>query len=181
MAIVKKSVELETLLGQLTVEVNLDGKGICPENLSIKLSEFHTELPEGMHVKRCRAVIISLESTALEFTISYKASLSIGCQGGACTGQGLEAIEWQDKGVLLVVGTDDAEELARRLPSLNLANYNSTASYEEDAMEISLKVKPESRLTTFHLIVAENTSPELAQDSAWFAVNVSHKLVLHSL
>ncbi|MEM9937527.1 MAG: hypothetical protein AAF768_01650 [Pseudomonadota bacterium] len=179
MAKLARAISLETSLGRLTVQVSVNGESIAADSLSLTSSAFEPSLPVGMQVVNCRAVLISVERSASRFTINYSATLETEVEGGSCTGQFLEAIEWEDQRARIVVGTEDAEQLSRRMPWQDLKPDDVIARYSASALELSLVGNPHSQQTTFHLIVAENPVPEPAPDSAWFAVDSPHKSVLN--
>ncbi|MEO1662407.1 MAG: hypothetical protein AAFR51_15570 [Pseudomonadota bacterium] len=181
MAEVTKALSLETSLGRLTILVSVNGESIAKNNLSLTASAIEPSLPVGMHVENCRAVLICVDRSASRFRINYSAKLETKIEGGSCTGQCLEAIEWEDQRTRIVVGTEDAEGLAWRMPWQDLKPDDVIARYSASAVELSLVGNPHSQQTTFHLIVAENPVPEPAPDSAWFAVGSPHKAVLNTM
>ncbi len=180
MAKVSRKLVLDTLLGRLSIEAYLESR--LPENgnLLLEASDIQPSMPSHMRVDRCRAVLVEVAGTRGKICIRLTVHLDSEAEGYSYTGEFLEAINWEtDRGVL-VVGTEDAPALSHRMPWFDVTMFDVIARYTPRGMEIRLAAKPEMNPSTFHLIIAENPSPEPVPDSAWFAVDMPHELVLQA-
>jgi len=175
-----QTIQLDTRLGRLRIEASLTGDQIRNDSLSLESAEIRPELPDGMSVERCRAVLVRVIQPDAQFRMRLRATLFSEAIGGPCTGQCLEAIEWDSRGSLLIIGTEDAEALSQRAPCLGVAPDQVIAEYTPRGIEIRLSGTTNAAPSTFHLIIAENPSPEPVPDSAWFAVNIPHQSVVKS-
>lgn len=124
---------------------------------------------------RCRAVVLSVPGRQSAWSLRFNIRCHTQAKGSPCTGECLEAQEWQSGTHLLVVGTEDAETLGARMPYLGLGEFEQIVRYANDSMEIQLATIPSRREVTLHFIIAENTYPEPGPDSAWFAVDIPHR------
>lgn len=124
---------------------------------------------------RCRAVVLRVPESPSIRSLQFRMRCNTVAQGTPCTGECLEAQEWQSDTRLLVVGTEDAAALNGRLPFLQLGDFDQIVQYDFESMEIQLASIPPHRQVTLHFIIAENPYPEAAADSAWFAVDIPHR------
>lgn len=168
-------IQLDTRLGPLRIEANLTAGQISSDSLSLESAEFQPKLPKGMSVERCRAVLVRLIHPNAQFRLQLRAALSSEAVGKPCTGQCLEAMEWDSQGSLLIIGTEDADALHHRMPRLGVTLDLIVAEYTPRGIELRLSGTTRDVPSTFHLIIAENPSPEPVPDSAWFAVDVPHQ------
>lgn len=173
-------VQFDTRLGPLRIDASLMGAHISGDSLSLENTEVQPELPEGMSVERCRAVLVRVKHLNAQFRIRLRAKLASEAVGESCTGQCLEAIEWDSRGSLLIIGSEDAEALSQRMPWLGVAPGQVIVEYTPRGMEILLSGTASSVSSAFHLIIAENPAPEPVPDSAWFAVDIPHQTVVKS-
>lgn len=94
------------------------------------------------------------------------------------TGEHLDAQDWKNKNGRVLVGTEDSEMLARRLPFISLARDDSLMHYAPDRMELLLTNVPAEFDLSLHYVLAENPWPEPLDSSAWYAVDILHKDLL---
>jgi hypothetical protein len=157
---------ITTPLGPLTFT------GRAPE-VSLLASEIQPELPQGMSVDACHAVLVRLRQLspgcAASVEINLETSGSV-C-GGAETGEGLEAIVWRGSGSVLAVGTEDDEFLGLRLGiSAPVAEFR----YSSNSLSIHLKQPAYCQEFSLHMVLAWNPEPEPSPSSCWFAVDQRH-------
>lgn len=177
MKLVQKSVLLDTLLGQIHFVFSVSGMGVTESDLSISVRTFTPKIPAGMKVKSCRAILFSLECTNQAARISYSATLDTRIVGGPCTGERLEAIEWDKEGLNVSVGTEDSEALKNRMPYLNIRERAGVATYSEDQITVEIPECLHIRPATFHFVVADTAKASRDDASGWFAVDVLHKRI----
>ncbi|MCV2350663.1 hypothetical protein [Paucibacter sp. Y2R2-4] len=130
------SIRLKTPVGDLQVSVDLLA-GFQPE-ASLEIFAFEPVLPQGMSVAACFAVVLHLPGGEIDAQVRLIATLLpvVPVEGGAETGQGLEAQSWRGEKHLVLVGTEDAEFLEARLPSqIRLAN--DSFAYEPHSFSLN--------------------------------------------
>ena len=170
------SLNLETMIGR--IRFSAERSGDCLAKLSVR--KVTPLLPDGMSITRARAVLLEAEPCVHESSLQFNCCIESAVTGSPCTGEALEAQEWESKNNLVVIGTEDAEFLNRRLPFLGLAEYENIVRYKPNSMAITLKKVPKGVAISLHFVVAENTYPEPVECSAWFAVDMSHKSLFES-
>ena len=124
---------------------------------------------------RCRAVILTVPESPSLNSLRFRVRCDTVAKGSPCTGQGLEAQEWESRTHLLVIGTEDAEALNGRLPYPGLGDFDAIVQYEIKSMEIQLASIPPHREIKLHFIIAENPYPEPTECSAWYAADIPHR------
>jgi hypothetical protein len=147
----------------------------CSTNATCKVVPASPDLPPGKSVVRCRAVILNVTHQESNCVLQFGVRCPMRAEGSPCSGQCLEAQEWQYGAHLLVIGTEDAEALNARMPFLGLEDFDAVVEYYSHAMIIRLEAVPPCHEITLHFIIAENLFPEPAADSAWFAVDIPHR------
>jgi len=167
---ISKTLSVQTALGEITVTVTLMGTGISTAQITLTKHQ----VPPEDNVRNCQAVLCKIKGTKQINKILFTASIDSKLIGDPCTGEHLEATEWEDVNSLVVVGTEDAEALNARMPFLKLEDYASIATYRASSLRIELREIEPSHDLGLHFVVAENPSPEPVACSAWFAVDCSH-------
>ncbi len=168
---------LKTVVGDLSFSVTAkDGDLSSGEIVSAMLEPF---IPDGMEVEDSIAVLFRVKSSTqikhLNFACTW--SQSIG-PGGSCTGQGLDAWEWEKDHYLVVIGTQDDERLSARLNPKFLSD--SPIVMSSNGFEIHIEEYPKGEELTLHYIVSSNSLPEKEECSCWFAVDVAHQRVIEA-
>lgn len=175
-----KELQLDTSLGHLTIQAQVEADHTKPEALSLKSVELEPTLPAGMSVERCRAILVHITGVDGPFRIEFIARLGSEANGQPCTGECLEAIEWSDGRSLIIIGTEDAAALCARVPGLETCPEQEIASYGPQSIQIRIAGEQGFDALMFHFIIAENPVPEPMPDSAWFAVDTPHKTVVQA-
>lgn len=130
-----------------------------------------------MTIRSCKAILFSVDANSELEELILSISIESKVPGTACTGQFLDAMEWNDQGKLVVIGTEDSEALLHRYPELSADNIE-IVDFTKQSMTVSLKNLPKLQHLSIHFIVAENGHPEPAVNSALFAVEQDHSRVL---
>ena len=168
---------IKTILGELSFGVTAKEGDLSKGKIdSVNLEPM---IPEGMEVEESIAVLLRINSSTdiknLNFTCTWQSTVE---EGGSCTGQGLDAWEWEKDGHLLLIGTEDEEWLASRLGSKNLSQYPVIMS--SNGFEIHIEKFPKGKVLSLHYIISSNSLPENVDCSCWYAVDVSHHRVLQA-
>jgi len=144
-------------------------------SLDLRTSEPRLSLPAGMFVLGCRAVVLRVTTQVDVAGLRWSCESPPGVAGSPCSGEGLDAQEWEAGNRLVVVGTEDEDALASRLGLPLREPYRGWVRYSPSKLEVRLPRVPASGAFGLHFIVAENTSPEPVESSAWFAVDIPHE------
>jgi hypothetical protein len=96
------------------------------------------------------------------------------------SGEHLEAFSWEDKLNEAMLGTEDCEQISRRLsiPEFTFNNYPVT--HERNEVAISLANLPSKHIYSFHYILAtkEKSKRRDANDvDCWLAVDEPHEKI----
>ncbi len=144
-------------------------------------AEIEPSIPDGMAVERNIAVLFSVVSSvpikALDFSCSW---VKYNGKGDSCSGEGLDAWEWENDNQLVVIGTEDGDWLGSRLNLGSITRENYPVSIQNNCIHIEIEKYPENRELTLHFIISQNTLPEKVECSCWFAVDVVHSRVLEA-
>lgn len=164
--------ELDSVVGPLEFGLSY----ASDSQATIRWSEvaISPQLPPGKSVLRCRAFILLVTGIDSLRLLRFRLQCNTLSSGSPCTGEGLEAQEWTTKTHILTAGTEDSLELNKRMPFLELGDFDEIVKYASDAMEIQLDFVPPNQTLSLHYIIAENSYPEPVECSAWFAVDVTH-------
>jgi len=161
---------VDTKLGRFSFAATRTGG--CP--ISLQQISLQPMLPPGMSVISTRAILLTTDSCDAISTIRFTCNFEGEADGGPCTGEGLDAQEWEDSGYLVVVGTEDADFLGKRIPLLGLGELDPIVQYEPRRLSILVEDIPPNCPLSLHYVIAENFSPEPVEISAWFAVDIPH-------
>ena len=168
---------LETDIGafDFVARVTVSDNNAAPD---LKLSVFPAplDLPPGMSVARARAVLFRLRADEPVEKCAFHCIYRGVAEGSPCTGEGLDAEEWELNGKLVVIGTEDSDFLLSRMPTLGIARYSETAKLLPDRIELELETVPNN--TSLHFVLVENSWPEPVEVSAWTAADLSHQKLL---
>lgn len=170
----KTALNLDTALGPFQFVATCEQRS-GEVSLALRTFEPRLSLPAGMSVLRCRAVVLQVTSRVNIIGLSWSCESPPGVAGSPCSGEALDAQEWEANGRLVVADTEDAEALTGRLPFLRLDAGTSLVQYSPQKLEIRIPPIPAPAAFGLHFILAENTSPEPVDSSAWFAVDIPHK------
>lgn len=167
------STDIDTALGRYVVTAESDCNS-SDISLSFRTLQPKLSLPPGMSVLSCKATIVQVVTYADISALRWACTSPAERSGSACTGQYLEAQEWEDGDRLVVVGTEDEESLAGRLPFVQDDPFSSRFEYTPQSLQVTLPSIPAGANFGLHFLVAENVFPEPVDASAWFAVEMRH-------
>jgi len=173
-----KTLALDTALGIVEVTVSIEGTDIAADIIALSIFPLNPELPLGMSVNECKAVLIQIGETRKSFNLNYRAKLKSTISGTSCTGQFLAAMEWEDNKSILTIGTEDGEAICNRIFGLDTAKFDFEESYEPHFLDIKISELIPSQEMSFHIVIAENPLPEPKEASSWFAVDYSHSKII---
>jgi len=172
---ITKSLYFDTDIGMFHVNTNIvpEAKGEIRVSLLEKTPML--QLPTGMSVVRCRAALLQVSTMTpikhITFSCTFKGSIT----ASPCTGEYLDAQEWENSTNIVCVGTEDIEKLEMRQPFF--ASYNCAKppiTFSDNSIDIHLLNVPKNSELSMHFIIAENLLPEPTECSAWFAVDFPH-------
>jgi hypothetical protein len=168
------AINLDTTLGPFLLVAACDRR---PGEVSLDVRTFEPRLslPSGMSVFRCRAVVLRVTSQVDIAGLRWSCESPPGVVGSPCSGEGLDAQEWEAGNRMVVVGTEDEDALASRLGLRPQEPHRGWVRYSPRKLEVTIPWVPASAAFGLHFIVAENTSPEPIEASAWFAVDIQHE------
>ena len=168
------ALNLDTALGPFLFVAACDHP---PGEVSLDLRTFEPRLslPAGMSVLGCRAVVLRVTSQVDVVGLRWSCESPPGVSGSPCSGEGLDAQEWDADSRLVVVGTEDEDALASRFGLPRQEPYRDWVRYSPSKLEVRIPCVPASGTFGLHFIVAENMLPEPVDASAWFAVDIPHE------
>jgi len=170
---------ITTAIGKIFFTVNAAEGDISEAR--ILLTELQPFLPEGMEVENSIAALLKVNSSVpikkLEFSCAWN---QFEGKGDGCSGEGLEAWEWEDNNQLVVIGTEDEDWLASRLNLGIISRENYSISMEKNRINIEISEYPSNKELTLHFAIAQNTLPEKEDCSCWYAVDVGHSRVIEA-
>ena len=174
---------VKTPIGNLIFRASLDGRPLDINACSWRIGELRPDLPKGMSVARSIAVLFLAHpgESLRNLQLSGAWEDEPPGKGGAASGQSLDAQEWEADGWTVVLGTEDYDALATRLPDCGFREDDYPVSYKPSGLTITVPAIPLDTATTLHFIVAINAFPEPVECSAWFAADVPHQQVLEAL
>ncbi|MCJ8140087.1 hypothetical protein [Falsirhodobacter halotolerans] len=168
---------LPTRLGILSFRTDATGPSLVDSDISLRSVGFTPKLPSGMSTSTCTAVLLQTRPDKDIRTLNLHAELAAALDSNRCTGEFVDALEWNDEQNLVIVGTEHDDALYIRYPDAGYANVASV-KYGLQSMKIEFDLDGMPPGVSFHMIVAENPIPEPMEASAWFAVEQRHKDVL---
>lgn len=174
------SPQILTPVGSLQIAVEV--LGLLQSAPLLEVFAYQPILPPGMTVAACHAIVLSLPSTDNYTAVTFAASLSptVSVDGGAETGQGLEAQSWRGENHLLLCGTEDTEYLEARLQNQVRLTNNSFA-YGPNSFSLEF-TRCQGRVPIeLHFLVAWNELPEPQDCACWYAVDQPHATVVGAL
>jgi len=172
---------LETPLGLLEFSTSLEGtEQIYPSEVTYTVFEIEPDIPDGMAVQKLTAVLVKLTPQAdrCNVRVGFRWLESLGIAGDPQSGERLDAQAWEGNGYIVTVGTEDYDALASRLSELGMKQENYPVTYRPDGIDVVFPHIPRGVLVSLHFVVAVNKSPERAECSSWYAVDISHRKLL---
>ncbi|WP_293372684.1 hypothetical protein [Nevskia sp.] len=146
--------------------------------LSLLAKAFVPDLPSGMSVEGCVAVVFECHSETEFCGFSYECAWvdqTVACTGPE-TGEALEALGWDNGTHMVLVGTEDEEFLSARLSTpIAFAKGNFDVEYKNNGLAICFARFPARSSLVLHFVIAWNRSPEPSACSCWYAVSTPHR------
>ena len=161
-------------LGDIAIRV----VGFDTSDFSIKVMEQDLSLPPGMSITRSIVALIEIEPklTVLEGRCECIIDQAP-VRGDSCSGENLDAIDWDFNGHRLTIGTEDIDALSRRLPQLKFSEDSYPISYHDDGLSVDLPVIPKSCRFSLHFAIAWSRLTNDDDCSTWFAVDLPHESI----
>lgn len=172
------SVSIKTPIGTLFFSAGASEGDLS--NAAITKCHVKPIIPDGMRVQECIAVLLrcTARSPLRSAVFSCEWSDFEGAGFGA-TGEGLDAWEWESEGVLVMVGTEDAEWLNARLKlQSEFGPDNYPITMENNKISIIVEEFPAHRELSLHFVAAWNQLPEPKACSCWYAVDMPHQRIV---
>jgi len=174
---------VHTSLGDLAFRLLDASRNVARTTHSISVFSIQPTIPNGMSVRACTVILLSLAPRNTENGMIFSCSweLPFELRGGAESGQRLDAQSWVDGGTIVIVGTEDYEALDERLPHCGFVEDDYPVRYFPNGFEIVVPRAPAGEVISLHFVVAENPYPEPVEDSAWFAVDIDHARLMQNV
>ena len=133
------------------------------------------QLPAGMTVDALVAVLIQISASEplsdVHCECNWDRSPAVGDpESGEC----LDAQSWDCDGYRVTIGTEDFEELSRRLPIHGLTEAEYPVIYSDSGLTIVVPSVPKDTEFTLHFVIAWRSLPDPAEISTWIAVDIPH-------
>lgn len=141
----------------------------------IRSKEISPKLPKGMNVERVTIVLLTMPAVEPIENLKFTCKLSeYFPKGEPCTGEALDAWEWESQGRLVVIGTEDGEWLESRLKLEEVTQENYPIHYANNEITIEIDKYTRDEELSLHFVVSENNYPEEKDCSCWFSVDIPH-------
>jgi hypothetical protein len=168
-----------TPLGELLIRAYFEGT-VASSKLNFR--QVKPSLSKGMAVDNfdvCALEFATEDSVArAKFECIWKEELKI--QGSPESGEWLDAQEWYRDGKTVLIGTEDYEALHSRMPEIFKNENPYPIEYLKNGLRVTIPEVPAHTKVFLHYAIASNASPELVEESCWFAVGVLHKQVIEA-
>ena len=133
------------------------------------------QLPPGMSVDSVVAVLIGISASEPLTNVRCECTWSTSPgTGDPESGEGLDAQSWDGDGYRVTIGTEDFEELGRRLPFLGLTESEYPVVYTDGGLTIVLPIVPRDTDFSLHFVIAWRSLPDPDDCATWFAVDIPH-------
>lgn len=176
----QSSVQIQTPLGN--IKFLIESTEIPTSGISIQAAPFSPDIPPGMSVLACYGVILQIDASSTLNDLKFKALLepnSIVCSG-ATTGEGIVALEWNNRNHVIMVGTEDLEYLRGRVQH-RIVFPDDPFAFSNESLSIHIFEIPPGESLSLHFVLAWNTISETVEPSCWFAVDQSHFSILSAV
>ncbi len=174
------TLKINTPIGSLTFGASIQEGDLA--NCKIKSFHISPKLPVGMTVSGCMAVILQcLPNNPFKgFTFSCEWD-ELKTKGYSCSGQGLDAWEWESEGVLVLIGTEDFEYIESRLElKTEFPPENYPVTMANNKVSIAIESLEKNKEISLHYVIAWNHLPESVEDSCWYAVDIPHNKIIQT-
>jgi len=173
------SLKVNTPIGDLVFSVDVESGDI--HKSSIDTCNIVPFIPEGMSVEKSIAVLLRcVSSTPLKNIVFSCVWEDLAEKGYSASGEGLDAWEWEQNQILVMIGTEDNEWLNSRFRLAGCSEDNYQISMSENRITINVEEFPNKKELSLHFLISWNTLPEVVDCSCWYAVDVTHKRILES-
>ncbi len=173
----KNQITVDTPIGSLLFNI-IAAEGSI-DDVHFSDCEIKPNIPKGMTVDGCRAVLLRCTSiTPLKdiiYSCSWKDLKEVGYGN---SGEGLEAWEWKHHKTLVMVGTEDDEFLESRLRLKKSSSNDYSITMNDNAIKIHISEFPANKELSLHFVISWNSLPEKVDSSCWFALDIPHKKIL---
>ncbi len=170
---------IRTPIGSICFDVKASSGEIS--NAEISIAEIKPLLPDGMEVQGSIAALLTVVSPTqikdLQFSCTWT---DCDTRGDACSGEGLDAWEWENTNQLVIIGTEDGECLSSRLSLGEITRDNYPVLMDRNCIKINIEQYPANKELTLHFVISNNTLPEKEDCSCWYAVDVAHNRVIEA-
>jgi hypothetical protein len=178
---VSGNVSLDTPIGTLSFNVKCNEGQLV--NCLISTHRWEPSLPKGMSVEGCYVVLLKCCLEKPLKSIKYSCEwVELKTVGHGCTGEALDAWEWESNGTLVIVGTEDPKWLNSRLGlSKEYTAENYPIMMENNKITISIEEFERNKELSLHYVISWNSLPEPKDNSCWFAVDIPHKEIIEKI
>lgn len=176
---------METELGNtLKTPIGIIKIDLDPSIASECISEVYgfpvkPDLPIGMSVEACYAFIVKFrmhEIMTMKVVVEFETEAE---KGYGSSGECLDSFEWESKGWVVSIGTEDGDCLSSRLKLDEFIPSNYPVRLNGNIVTVILENLPTNNDYSLHFVVAWNKLPEPQNCSCWFAVDIPHDSLLH--
>jgi hypothetical protein len=170
---------VQTPIGQLKFYSTAIGGSV--EKATISQDNVSQSLSEGMRSVVTIAILLnfSVIEPIEEFRFCCKWE-NLKTSGYGCSGEGLDAWEWEDENYIVIVGTEDPVYLKLRIPSVPDEPFDPSyypVTMAENEVIICLKKLPIGKSYSLHYVVAWNNLPEPEGSFCWLNVDLPHQFI----
>jgi hypothetical protein len=168
---------IEVPVGRLTVTARSESGSARTAAVDLTQHGLPLDVGAGTAVEGRIAVLVALPRES-EGPIEVEAHFipSAPVRSGPCSGQGLDALSFESDRSIAILGTEDADELARRSSS-NSDEPHPVVVYGEHKLTIRISPRALARLTSVHFILAWGASSDAMDYACWCAVDTPHAAV----
>ena len=168
--------QIETPLGNLKFSYTAEGKQYekTDGDFSLLFESYVPQLPSGMSVQNCVAVLLYINSSKDINGISLKCEwvTEKELEFGPETGEGLEAQVWEDGDHIVMIGTEDVEWASASFPKGVIFPKNLIfTEYSSSGLVQNIESVFTKTRFYLHFIIAWNSLPEPEDCSCWTAVH----------
>lgn len=144
---------------------------------SISTAPFEPKLPPGMSVLGCEMVLLQCTAddhcSGLTWECRWVGEAPV-CSGRE-TGEGLDALGWEDRGHKVMVGTEDFDFLEQRLrPGVAISASPYPVIYSEKGIKVCIGPMAKGAELSLHFALAWSLALDPDDCSCWYAVGISH-------
>ncbi len=135
-----------------------------------------------MSVEKCIAVVFQCVLTTNISSINFSCTwINLKEKGYGCSGECLDAWEWEHNKTLVIIGTEDEECLVSRLKIKPSLAEDYPVTMDNNTINICLKDIPQNKPLSLHYVIAWNSLPEKVEPSCWYAVDIPHEKLIKQI